>query len=72
MAGFPACLLAGGGGDVGEKGEGDRVLPVGASDWVRGGLWRRRHGKGRRWWLCVAGGGSPAGFGGGGRVWRLR
>ena len=54
------------------KGRGDRVLPVGASDWVRGGLWLRRHGKGRRWWLCVAGDGAPTAMGGGGWAWELR
>ena len=53
-------------GRLGGKGRGDRVLPVGASDWVRGGLWRRRHGKGRRWWLYVAGDGAPTAMGGGG------
>ena len=54
-AGFPACLLAGGKGDVGEKGEG-----VEAHLWVVSGLGEVLGGSGsteqggRRWWSSTA------------------
>ena len=75
MAGFPACLLAGGGGDVGEKGEGTEcylLVPQIGFGAACGGGAMERGGRGGSVSPAVArrrGLAGAAGCGGFGRRW---